>query len=82
MKTVKRTLEAAEKAMNLQPANAHTEESRAFLIRCGLSGSSEFVPNDCRLMSEVMAGRYPVTMTQDDIEQIRLMDEAFEEACR
>ena len=82
MKTVKRTLEAAEKAMNLHPGNVQSEETKAFHLRCGLSGCAEFVPNDCKLMNDIMNGSYPVTMTADDIEQIRQINEAFEEACR
>ena len=80
--SAKRMLRAAERAMNLTPGNAQSEESRDFFIRCGLSGRPEFLPNDCRLMNDVVAGNYPPAMTQGDIDTIIRINEMFEEACR
>ena len=77
----KRTLQAAERAMNLAPGISQSAETTAFFIRCGLSGSAEFVPNDCLLMSRIMAGHYPQTMTADDIADVRKIDQMFEDAC-
>ena len=80
----KRTLEAAEKAMNIHPDNSQSEESRDFFIRCGMSEhtGNDLLPNDIRILSQVMNGIYPATMTGDDVEQIHQINEAFEEACQ
>lgn len=80
--TAKRTLKAAEKAMNLQPGHAQSEETKAFWLRCGLSGSTEFVPNDCRLMNEIMDGNYPPTMTEADIADVLQIMQQLEDACK
>ena len=82
--STKRILAAAEKSMNLRPGNSQSTESTEFFIRCGLSGNTSlaFVPSDIAQMNEIFKGHYPATMTDADIDQISLINEAFDEACR
>lgn len=82
--STKRTLQAAEKAMSLQPGNVQTPESLAQAKRWGLSGNTgqSMLPSDIFQLNEISEGRYPKTMTPDDIAYFKQIIAAFEEACR
>lgn len=76
----KRLIEAAEKRMNIDPAAALSDETKAFFGRCGVETGN--TPADMRRLGEIFVhGIYPATMTAEDIEHVREINQAFEESC-
>lgn len=76
----RRILESAEARMTASTGPAMSNETAAFFARMGITANTT-EPERCRIIGGILDGKYPETMTPDDIAEMLAIVARLEAEC-